>query len=62
MKSCVKASYLMSKQLDTPLRLTEKTMLKVHMAMCKNCRRCHTHLNAIHGWCHQRHNKELSVK
>jgi len=59
MKSCKKASFLMSKQLDAPLSLTEKLSLSVHIAMCKNCSRCNQQLKQIQNTCRQRHKKEI---
>lgn len=55
MKSCQKASFLMSKQLDTQLSTLEKFSLKVHLMMCKNCGRCNEQLRFLHTSCNQRY-------
>lgn len=54
MKSCKKASFLMSKQLDTPLSLTEKLSLNVHIVMCKNCSRCNQQFKQVQNTCRRR--------
>ena len=37
MTSCKCASRLISEQLDHPLPLSQKIMLKIHLVMCTNC-------------------------
>ena len=48
MKACKKATYLISKQLDTQLTFSEKLSLKLHLMMCKNCKACDTQLSTLH--------------
>lgn len=55
MKSCKSASFLMSKQLDTPLTTREKLALKVHLMMCRNCSRCNEQLQFLHSTCNLRY-------
>jgi len=54
MKSCKKATYLMSKQLDAQLGFSEKLSLKIHLMMCGNCHRCNKQLQTVHHLCAQR--------
>jgi hypothetical protein len=54
MKSCIQATYLMSKKLDTQLTLLEKMSLRMHLFMCGNCNLCNDQLTTIHDLCSQR--------
>lgn len=35
--SCEKATFLIEKQLHTPLSLIERLQLRIHLSICKNC-------------------------
>ncbi|MCB6183949.1 zf-HC2 domain-containing protein [Leeia sp. TBRC 13508] len=39
LKSCRKATFLLSCKRDRPLTTTETVWLKIHLAMCIHCRR-----------------------
>ncbi len=58
MKSCKKATYLMSKQQDTQLNLIEKLSLKLHITLCKNCKACNQQLSTLHDL-YKQHDKNL---
>lgn len=58
MKSCKKASYLISKELDVPLNSKEKLALMLHLVMCKKCANCKQQLHSIHQLCQQRHARQ----
>lgn len=48
MVMCREATRLMSKRLDTRLRLSEKLSLKFHTSMCSACRRCDRQFELLH--------------
>ncbi|SHM73958.1 Putative zinc-finger [Halomonas cupida] len=48
MMMCRAATRLMSKQLDGPLSLWGATLLRIHVMMCKACRRCQQQFNMLH--------------
>lgn len=47
MRSCEEASRLMSRALDEPLGLLDRTLLQLHLSMCGNCRHVDQQLRAI---------------
>ncbi|ALM53503.1 zf-HC2 domain-containing protein [Halomonas huangheensis] len=48
MMMCRAATRLMSKQLDGPLSVRETLTLRVHVMMCKACRRCQQQFGMLH--------------
>ncbi len=48
MQSCKRATALMSQQLDRPLSTSEKFSLRVHLAMCRHCRKCDAQFKVLH--------------
>lgn len=47
MMSCKEATELMSQAQDRELSLSERTALKVHLALCKGCRNFDTQIDFI---------------
>jgi predicted anti-sigma-YlaC factor YlaD len=58
MKSCKKASYLMSKKLDTDLALMDRLSLRMHLMMCSKCSRCNRQMGFLHETCRKRDQSE----
>ncbi|MBR9828113.1 MAG: zf-HC2 domain-containing protein [Oceanospirillales bacterium] len=54
MQSCKRATELMSQQLDRELSASEKLGLKMHLLMCRHCRKCEQQLGIIHQLCARR--------
>ena len=48
MVMCKEATRLMSKRLDTRLRLSERLSLRFHTSMCSACRRCDRQFELLH--------------
>jgi predicted anti-sigma-YlaC factor YlaD len=49
MHSCDEVSRLLSKALDEPLGLVDRTLLQLHLSMCGSCRNVDTQLRELHG-------------
>ena len=47
--SCKQISMLISQSLDTPLPLTRRMGIRLHLMMCIFCRRYNRHLHLIHS-------------
>ena len=45
--SCKRVAELLSQRLDEPLGLLDTIRLRVHMAICSNCRHVKTQLEAV---------------
>ncbi|GAA0681202.1 hypothetical protein GCM10009104_02180 [Marinobacterium maritimum] len=48
MQSCKRATELMSQQLDRELSGSEKLSLKMHLFMCRHCRKCDAQFKVLH--------------
>lgn len=48
MQSCKRATELMSQQLDRELLASEKMSLRMHLFMCRHCRKCNTQFRVLH--------------
>ena len=49
MLSCRQASQLISQSLDRPLMLRERFALKLHLLICKFCKRFSQQMQTLHG-------------
>lgn len=54
MQSCKRATELMSQRLDRELSTSEKLGLRMHLLMCRHCRKCEQQLDVIHLLCARR--------
>lgn len=48
MQSCKRATELMSQQLDRELSGREKFSLRMHLLMCRHCRKCDVQFRVLH--------------
>lgn len=48
MLMCREATALMSLKQDKPLSLRQKTALRVHLMLCRDCRRCDRQFDLLH--------------
>lgn len=48
MQSCKRATELMSQQLDRELTTSERLGLRMHLMMCRHCRKCDTQFKVLH--------------
>ncbi|GAA0787223.1 zf-HC2 domain-containing protein [Marinobacterium sediminicola] len=48
MQSCKRATELMSQQLDRELKMNEKLSLRMHLMMCRHCRKCDEQFKVLH--------------
>ena len=48
MLSCIQASQIISQSLDRPLTLRERFTLKLHLAICKYCKRFSQQVQTLH--------------
>lgn len=46
--ACKRATELMSLSLDRPLTVPEKGSLRMHLMMCRHCRRCNRQFEVLH--------------
>lgn len=58
MQSCKRATELMSLQLDRQLSLSEQAGLRLHLLMCRHCRRCKAQLQLLHRLAARRSGEE----
>lgn len=49
MMMCREATRLMSKRLDTDLRMGERLSLMMHLSMCGACRQCNRQFQLLHS-------------
>ena len=45
--SCKKVAQLLSQRLDEPLSLRDRIQLRLHLALCGNCRNVQAHLREL---------------
>jgi len=50
--SCKRVAELLSQRLDEPLRLSDRILLRVHLALCGNCRNVQVHLREMRKLSH----------
>jgi len=48
MQSCKRATELMSQQLDRELSTSERLGLRMHLMMCRHCRKCDAQFKVLH--------------
>jgi len=58
--SCKQVSMQISRSLDTPLPLSRQMGIRVHLMMCKFCRRYNRHLRLIHALLNREREKMLA--
>ncbi|GGB86093.1 hypothetical protein GCM10011352_09970 [Marinobacterium zhoushanense] len=46
--ACKRATELMSLRIDRELTLAEKSSLKLHLLICRYCRRCEKQMDILH--------------
>lgn len=46
--ACKRATELMSLRIDRPLTTLETASLRMHLLMCRYCRRCESQLQMLH--------------
>ncbi|WP_246590189.1 zf-HC2 domain-containing protein [Marinobacterium ramblicola] len=46
--ACKRATELMSLRIDRELTLAEKSSLRLHLAICRYCRRCEKQMAMLH--------------
>ncbi len=62
MQSCKRATELMSQQLERELSASEKLGLRMHLMMCRHCRKCDTQFKVLHRLAHARSQTEVPDK
>lgn len=62
MQSCKRATELMSQQLDRELSGSEKFSLKMHLLMCRHCRKCDTQFKVLHQLANARSKTDESAQ
>lgn len=62
MKSCKRATELMSLQLDRELTTSEQLGLKMHLMMCRHCRKCNVQFQTLHRLAHDRSRSDADSK
>lgn len=56
MSSCKHATELVSKELDSELKIGQKLWLKTHLLMCRDCRECQRQMKLLEEACDIRRN------